>query len=111
MPTFLRPIAARLAGVVVALLATWLASKFGVIIPEDTKGQITESTVVLIMAVFTTIYALVHKAVSVKTNPADAASPSMAQEGKAEQKAMDQTKTDNKVAAEKAKDEQPHETP
>lgn len=92
MPNFLRPILARLAGALVAGLVTWLAGKFGVIISEDVKGQLTEGVVATMLTLFTVVYALVHKAVSVKTNPMDAASPSMVVEGKSEQKTINENK-------------------
>jgi hypothetical protein len=94
MPDFLRPVVARIAGALVAALVTWLASKYGVVIPEEAKGQLTEGTVAAMMTLFTVVYALVHKAVSVKTNPADAASPSLAEEGKDLQKVVNARKND-----------------
>lgn len=92
MPDFLRPVVARLAGALVAALVTWLAGKYGIVIPEEAKGQLTEGTVAIMLALFTAVYALVHRYVSMKTNPTDAATPSMAAEGKIEQKNLDARK-------------------
>lgn len=76
MPDWIRPILGRIVGSMVAAAATWAASKWGVIIPDEAKGQLTQNAVTVMLFVFTTVYALTHKAVSIKTNPTDSAKPS-----------------------------------
>lgn len=81
MVDFIRPVLARIVGAVVAGVLTWLATKFGVVIPKETAGQLTENLVAAMLVMFSIIYALVHRAVSVKTNPTDAAQPDLARRG------------------------------
>jgi hypothetical protein len=87
IPDWIRPILSRVVGLAVASLVTWLATKYGIVVPEDAKTQITEGTVVALMALFGTVYALVHRGVSIQTNPTDAAKPSVAKSETAEIKA------------------------
>lgn len=89
MPDILRPVAARLAGIVVGALAAWLATKFGLMLSEQSKQALANGIIELI-AIFLGAYALTHKAVSVKTNPADAATPTLADHGKVEQERLKQ---------------------
>lgn len=89
MPDVLRPIAARLAGIIVGALAAWLASKFGLVLSADDRQALVDGIIAL-LAIFVGAYALTHKAVSVKTNPADAASPTLAKHGEAEQARLKQ---------------------
>lgn len=74
----LRPILGRLIGMAVGSLAVWLSSKLGIVLSSDDQAKITEAGVIFSMALFTTIYALVHKAVDHKINPLDSASPGLA---------------------------------
>lgn len=78
MVDFLRPILARLVGSFVGALAVWFASKYGIIIPDEVKGELTQNAVALMLLVFGIVYSLVHRAVSVKVNPTDTASPAIA---------------------------------
>lgn len=85
IPDWLRPVLPRVAGAIVAALVTWLAAHFGIVVPEEDKAKLTEGIVILLMLIFSLIYSLTHKLVSIKANPADAASPTLARAGKAEQ--------------------------
>jgi len=82
MPDSLRPILARLIAILVAALATWLSQKFGVKLTDQDQQQLVE------LVIFMLVYALTHKGISSKTNPADAATTALAQQGKAEQRAL-----------------------
>lgn len=85
--TFLRPIAARLAAAVVGALVSWLTVK-GIDVPADTQQAWIEATVGLMLLVFGIVYALAHKLINRKLNPADAATPGLAKIGKMEQRAI-----------------------
>jgi len=87
IPDWIRPILSRLVGVAVASLVTWLASKYGIIVPESAKTKLTEDGVVVLMTMFGLVYALVHRGVSIQSNPTDAAKPSVAASDTAEIKA------------------------
>lgn len=78
--TFLRPIIARLAAALIASLVAWLAAQ-GIDVPAETQTQLIEGTVGLMLLVFGVVYALVHKLVNRKVNPADAAAPVLAKAG------------------------------
>lgn len=79
MPEFIRPVIARVAGWIIATLVTWLASRYGIIVPQETVDKLTAYGVIALMSMFTAIYALVHRAVSIKSNPTDAASPRLSE--------------------------------
>lgn len=81
---FLRPVIARLAASVIGALVAWLAMK-GIDVPAETQQAWIEATVGLALLVFGIVYALVHKAISTKTNPTDAAAPSAVVAGREEQ--------------------------
>lgn len=85
IPDSWRPLIARVAGVVVATLATWLAAKFNFVLSDEDKVKLTEGTVVLIVGLWGLIYSLVHRGVSTKTNPSDAATKKLAHKGKVQQ--------------------------
>ena len=89
MPDWLRPIVPRIAGAAVAAIVTWLAAHFGIIVPEEDKAKLTEGVTILLMLIFTVVYALTHKLVSVKANPADAATSTLAVKGKSDQHALE----------------------
>ena len=82
MIDFLRPIIGRIAGSVVGALAAWLVGKYGYTIDSGLQSQITDGLVAFMMLVFGVVYALVHKAVSAKVNPGDAATPKLAEQSK-----------------------------
>lgn len=83
---FLRPILGRLIGSVVGAGAGWVASKWGTVVDANGVQQVTDAGVTLALGAFGIVYALVHKAVSAKINPADAATPKLVAEGKVDQK-------------------------
>lgn len=83
---FLRPILGRLIGSAVGAGAGYLASRFGTVVGADGVQQVTDAGVTLALGAFGVVYSLVHKAVSAKVNPADAATPKLAEKGKVEQK-------------------------
>jgi len=89
MPDWLRPVAPRIAGAIVAALVTWLAAKFGIIVPDEDKARLTDGIAILLMLIFTLVYALSHKAFSIKANPADAATSTLAAKGKADQHSLE----------------------
>lgn len=89
IPDWLRPVAPRVAGALVAALVTWLAAHFGIIVPEEDKAKITEGVTILLMLIFTVVYALSHKLFSIKANPADAATSTLAAKGKVDQHSLE----------------------
>lgn len=77
----LRPYLARLASAIAVGFATWLGAKLGFeVLPEHTDA-ISGFIVFLLFAA----YSLVHKAISSKTNPVDAASTDVAERTKVEE--------------------------
>lgn len=70
---------ARILAAWIAGLAGWLMVKFGIAItPEDQANFVTHLVGIVIPAM-TTIYAIIHKMVSKKLNPGDAASSHLAE--------------------------------
>lgn len=57
MPDWATAILTRAAGVVVAYLVSFLANRYNVVVDGDTQAHLTLSLV----AVFTFVYAIVHK--------------------------------------------------
>lgn len=78
IPDKLRPVLARVIGVIVASAATALFRHLGHELTDDQKQTVSDLGVALILGVWGLVYAGVHKAVSVKTNPTDAAAPKIA---------------------------------
>lgn len=78
MTTILRVLLGRLIGAAVAGLATFLMSKWGIMLDPDTQAQVTEQGVIFLMVIFTAIYSIVHKVVNKKLNPGDTASATLA---------------------------------
>lgn len=78
----LRPFLARIIASAVAGLAAWLAAHWTIELDADARQQITEAGLVLALAVAqwigTTVYGLVHRALSKRLNPGDAASSHLA---------------------------------
>lgn len=85
-----RPVLGRIVGSLVAALATWLEARFGWKLDPASQAQLSAGILVTLMTTFSIVYALVHKAVSAKVNPADAATPAMAEAGKTEARALKQ---------------------
>jgi uncharacterized membrane protein len=89
MPYILRPIIARVVGIIVAALVTWLSTKFGITVSDDDKQKLADGIITLV-TIFATTYVVTHQTVSVKTNPSDSASPRLAEHGQAEQARLKQ---------------------
>lgn len=77
MISFLRPIIGRLIAAWVAGFCTWLAVRFGVVIPEEAQTKMIESLVMWVIPILLTLYSLIHKLVNSKVNPGDGAKPKM----------------------------------
>lgn len=82
IPDSLRPFIARIAGIIVASLAVWLAAHFNIVLSENDKAKLTEGMVILTITVWGLIYAVTHRLTSKKSNPADAATTKLAHKGK-----------------------------
>lgn len=89
MSDFLRPILARVLGAWIAAGCLWLAVHYNITIAPDEQSKVIEGGIIVLLAIFNTLYALIHKAISTKTNPADAASVPLAVKGKSEQRTLD----------------------
>ena len=74
MPDTIRPALARIIGAAAAAVAVWIMKHFGHDLSPDLQSAFGDIGVFVVFAV----YASVHKAVSVRTNPTDAASPALA---------------------------------
>ena len=74
IPDAIRPALARIIGAAAAALSVWVMKHFGHELSPDLQSAFGDIGVFVAFAV----YASVHKAVSVKTNPTDAASPVLA---------------------------------
>lgn len=81
----LRPIISRVVATLVAAVAMWLAQKYGIAIPDSEQAKLVEQIVIYVVLFFMLIYSVVHKLISAKVNPNDAATPKLAVRGKAEQ--------------------------
>lgn len=66
----LRPYASRVIAAWIASGAAYLETKYGIVLDPDTKANL----VVGAIAVFGTIYPIVHRLIDKKLNPGDAAS-------------------------------------
>lgn len=91
MIDFIRPILARVLGAWIAAACLWLAVHYNITIAPDEQSKVVEAGIIVLLAIFNTLYALIHRAISVKTNPSDAATPSLAAKGKSEQRTLDKT--------------------
>lgn len=82
MPDALRPYVSRVAAAVVALLVTWLTAKGTSLdtIAQSSIQQLIEITI------YVASYAISHRAIDIRVNPDDAASPHAAAIGKRKQK-------------------------
>ena len=79
IPGSIRPVLARVvAALVAAGIAALARHGLELQLDESTRGTLTDLGVALILGVWGVVYAAVHKAISVKTNPTDAASPKIA---------------------------------
>lgn len=73
MASALQLVLGRLLAAWIAALCIWLAAKYGILIPDDSQVKIVAGTLAVIMALFTTVYSLVHKWLDHHLNPADTA--------------------------------------
>lgn len=84
----LRPFLSRVIAALVSTLATWLLVHYGIDLDDATRHQLVDAIVGIIIPTFTVAYALAHKTLDKKLNPADSASKHLAVEGKAESTAI-----------------------
>lgn len=63
----------RLLAAWIAALCIWLAARYNILIPDDAQVKIVAGALAVLMALFTTIYSLVHKWLDHHLNPADTA--------------------------------------
>ncbi len=77
----MRAIIGRIAAVIVAFIVTFVAGTLGVEVTEDTAATLTEAVTLLGMALFTIVYAVGHKLINRRINPADAAAPAAIETG------------------------------
>lgn len=89
MSETLRPIFARAIAWLVATIVAVLNAKYGIIVPDNTQVALTAA---IEASLWGLVYFIIHRFVSIKTNPGDAATPSMAKNEKNEQRAMDTLK-------------------
>lgn len=78
MLNLIRPVLARVVASLMAAFFAWLAVRWGVTIDADTQAETIEAAIGLMLAVFGVVYALVHKALNARFNPADTATPALA---------------------------------
>jgi hypothetical protein len=70
----IKPLIAKLLAPVVTALVAWLANKFGVALPTDAAGNLTEYGAVVGATAFITLYGIIDKLIAKLFNPGDAAS-------------------------------------
>lgn len=70
---FLRVILGRVVGGWVASLVAWLTLRYGIEVSNDQVQTVVANVVTVMMFVFTTLYAVLHKAIDRKLNPGDVA--------------------------------------
>lgn len=71
----MRAIVGRLGAVVAATIVTFLAGTLGLEVTIESQAQIAEGITLLGMALFTALYATVHKIINRWLAPADTAAP------------------------------------
>ncbi len=92
----LRPYASRVIAAWVASLAAYVETKYGIVLDPDTKANLAVGAI----AVYGTIYPIVHRLLDKKWNPGDAASAHQAVAEKAEVKEMKLVADEAKKTAE-----------
>jgi hypothetical protein len=75
MPAIIRPYVGRVLAAWIAAASGWAANEIGVEISPDEQALIFNAA----MGVGFTVYAIAHRAIDSKLNPADAAKPSVAE--------------------------------
>lgn len=81
----IRPYLARVLAAPIAALCAWLLMHWQVNITTDTQAQLVTALVAFILPFFGIVYAIVHKILDKWINPADAATTTLAAQGKAAQ--------------------------
>ncbi len=66
MPDYVKAVLTRLVGAAVAGAATYAASKWDFVIPDEAKSQLTATGVTVLITIFTTVYAATHKTAEAK---------------------------------------------
>jgi hypothetical protein len=80
----LRPFLSRILAPLISAVFTWLAVHYGINFADDTREQVIEALVVVIIPLAQIVNGVAHRVIDKKINPADTASTHLAQEGKAE---------------------------
>jgi len=79
LPDWIRPVMARLVASAVAAGVAYLARKgIDIGLGEPGQAQLSEGVTSILLGIGLAVYSLVHRAVSAKTNPTDAAAPTIA---------------------------------
>lgn len=84
MPEAWRPIIGRLVAALVGSVAAWIEGRWGFKLDEDSR--ITLVNFIVMLGTWGVTYALTHKAVNAKVNPADASTSKLAEQGKVDQR-------------------------
>jgi uncharacterized membrane protein len=75
---WLRPFLSRLISTLVAALAAWLTTRYGINLDTETQGKIIEDVVTIVLPVFGIVNSVVHKLIDKRINPGDTASSHLA---------------------------------
>lgn len=79
IPDWLRPILSRVIASVVASALAWLARKgIDLGLSDADTTRFTDGVMYVVLSLWGVAYAVIHKAISVRINPTDAASPAIA---------------------------------
>lgn len=80
----LRPFLSRILAPIITAGLAWAAIHWGINFGDDAAGHITEYAVVVLLALFSAVNAVIHKTIDKKVNPVDAATAPLAVAGKVE---------------------------
>lgn len=69
----MRPYISRIAAALVATLLTWLAGRFGVEVSADVRASLVETVTLLGLGLWGLLYAIGHRLIDRRVNPADVA--------------------------------------
>jgi hypothetical protein len=78
MLNLIRPILARVVAALAGAFFAWLAARWKIDVDAATQAETVEAIVALMLAVWGVVYALAHKAINAWFNPADTATPALA---------------------------------
>jgi hypothetical protein len=84
----LRPFISRILSPFIAMLLTYLGTKFGISFGDDAQPYFTETITALSLPVFLALNAVIHKLLDKWINPGDAASAHLAGREKSEVKTL-----------------------